>query len=168
MRCVSITRDSRFPGSRCSPAARGSVLAGLIAAGLACAVTFLSSGGETLGDVSARFFHGPVLQPQDHAGEPPRAGLDVAQLVGRWIGPKGGRVIVTGKGEVWSDSGKMEGWAKDDLPAGANFGFGDGRYLCTYAVTFTGDNATDWHLISGSDGTPCPDGHFERPFSFSD
>jgi hypothetical protein len=134
--------------------------------GILLAVTLLFGGKQDVERAASRLLPTRSALPAVAGAESPPK-LDAARLAGRWVGDKAHRVIVTTRGEVWSDSGQMEGWVKSELPAGANFAFGDALYECAYDVRFTGENEAQWRLVEGTAGTPCPAGRFERPFSFA-
>jgi hypothetical protein len=88
--------------------------------------------------------------------------IEPVRLAGHWRREKdASKLIVTRKGEVWSDSGAMQGSARPGH-AGANFAFGNGTFLCAYRLTFTGADATDWQLIDHTPATTCPEGRFTR------
>ncbi len=101
----------------------------------------------------------------DAAPVAPATAVDAGRLVGRWRNRKDGTwLIVTAKGEVWSDSGRMQGRLLPK-PGSADVVFGDGRFACRYAVTFQDDRTAEWHLVDGTPGTPCPSGLFTRPLA---
>lgn len=130
------------------------------------AILAVAMGGlDTVRRVSTLLSRPPIVIQAPAAD--PAGDIELAKLVGRWLrGSDGVRLLVSKTGEVWSDSGKMEGTRQPTTRPDANFAFGDGHYLCTYAVVFVDENRATWTLLDHTDGTPCPSGPFERPFAY--
>ena len=138
--------------------------------GLTLGVTLLLlalclGGREVLGEVGARcsdrlLGNSPASVP---TAVPSGAQPDPSRFAGRWRSQTSElRVIVTPKGEVWSDIGTLQGSV---LPSrtGANFAFGNGTFFCAYEVAFAGADTTEWGLVDKSAQTSCPSGRFTRP-----
>ncbi|WP_131194524.1 hypothetical protein [Lichenihabitans psoromatis] len=90
------------------------------------------------------------------------AGLDPSALAGDWKSASDPTLlIVTRRGDVWSDRGGLQGAAMP-VHAGVNFAFGNGAFSCAYAIELRGSDEADWHLIDRTGAPTCPSGVFRR------
>ncbi len=137
---------------------------------LAC-VTVLGTamdGGDLVRKVAVRLFGESLSEPlPGPVSVPSGAELELSKLVGRWLRVSDGtRILVSKGGEVWSDSGKLQGKLRRTTQADANFAFGDEHYFCSYDISFLGGDLATWRLVDHSTTTVCPSGTFERPFAY--
>jgi hypothetical protein len=100
------------------------------------------------------------------ADQPSRSTMGFSKIVGHWMKhPGGSSIIVLRSGDVWSDSGKMQGRVIASSADGASFTFGDGHFFCSYKLTLQADSSAAWNLVASSPETACPSGEFDRPFA---